>query len=198
MTRGADLEGPVMDRVWEQYVLAATTIRDVLSETECDDVKRDALRVGLSRSTVIKGKRIKPSRARTSNQAVLERTPEREWLYERVLTIAEAVNAEFWRFSVTGIENMQVLRYKPTQRFKWHYDTYPGSLRKLTCVINLSSPQSYWRGGLRLKGAHKNIEHSRLQGAATLFPPFIMHKAAAPWLGERWVLVAWLTGPAWA
>lgn len=187
-----------MDAVWEQYALMAKSTCNVLSASECEVVKRDALSVGLSRSMVVKGKRIKPSRTRNSYQAVLQRTPEREWLYQRILSMADAVNSDCWRFAVTGIENLQVLRYRPMQRFKWHYDIYPGSLRKLTCVINLSPPTSYWRGGLQLKGPHQNREHARMQGAATLFPSFIMHKAAAPWWGERWVLVAWLTGPAWA
>jgi len=187
-----------MDVVWEQYALLAKSTCNVLSSAECDAVKKDALSVGLSRAMVIKGKRIRPSRNRNSDQAVLLRTPEREWLYQRILSLTEAVNSECWRFAVTDIENMHVLRYRPTQRFKWHYDTYPGARRKLTCVINLSAHTSYWRGGLQLKGPHQHKERARMQGAATLFPSFIMHKAAAPWWGERWVLVAWLTGPAWA
>jgi PKHD-type hydroxylase len=167
----------------------------VLSPAECETVQRAALSAGFSRSltTSRQGAGAKQSRQRTSHQAVLRRTPETEWLYERVLALGEKVNAEHWRFAITGMESMQALRYRPMQRFRWHYDALPG--RKITCVINLATPGSYWRGRLELKGAHEDRALAPLQGSATLFPSYLLHRATAPWWGERWSLVAWLTGP---
>src|SRR5512145_862373 len=109
--------------------------------------------------------------------------------------VGEKVNAEHWRFALTGIETMQVLRYRPMQRFKWHYDVAPGVGRKITCIVSLAPPESYWRGKLELMAGHQDYPLAPLQGSATLFPSYIVHRATAPWWGERWSLVAWLTGP---
>ncbi|NDC49736.1 MAG: 2OG-Fe(II) oxygenase, partial [Micrococcales bacterium] len=80
------------------------------------------------------------------------------------------------------------LRYRPLQKFDWHFDTFDGSDRKLTCVINLSRPEEYIGGGLRVEGDWDGVEKSTHQGSANFFPTI--------W-GTRWALVAWITGPAW-
>jgi PKHD-type hydroxylase len=135
------------------------------------------------------------SKERTSHQAVLRRGPETEWLFERLLFVGGKVNGDLWRFALTGIENLQVLRYRPMQRFRWHFDSLPGSGRKITCVVNVGDPGAHWRGKLELMASHEGRSLARLQGSATLFPSYLPHRATAPWWGERWSLVAWLTGP---
>jgi hypothetical protein len=52
-------------------------------------------------------------RSRTCEVARLPRTKNREWLYERLMATNEAINAEYWRFALNSIEEVQVLRYKP-------------------------------------------------------------------------------------
>jgi PKHD-type hydroxylase len=185
----------VSDDKRPQHLMLARTLPGVLSPADCEIVKQAALEAGLSRSMVRTSKRLKASHQRTSYQAVLPRTPELEWLYERMLAVGRKGNAEHWRFALTGIETLQVLRYRPRQRFKWHHDVAPGSGRKLTCIVSLVPPGSYWRGGLELMAAHQDGAFAPLQGSATLFPSYIMHRATAPWWGERWALVAWFTGP---
>src|SRR5262245_16542031 len=111
--------------------MLAGTVPGALSPAECEAVKQVALAVGLSRSMIRTSKRIKASHRRTSYQARLPRTPEIEWLYERMLAVGKKANAEHWRFALTGIETLQVLRYRPRQRFKWHHDVAPASGRKI-------------------------------------------------------------------
>ena len=185
---------------WKQLPILAKSLAGVLSAQQCEAIKKDALALGLLPAQVAKRSAggTKRSRHRTSDAVRLPRTPDREWLVSHLREKSEAVNAEFWRFAITGIEDLQVLRYKPMQFFRWHFDTYGGSSsRKVTCIINLSSPQSYWRGGLQVRGPHPDRAIAPLQGAGTWFPTYVQHRATAPWWGERWVLVAWLTGPAW-
>lgn len=183
---------------WQQQAILAKSIAGVLTVEQCEAIKTDALALGLRPADVVKrGGGRKRSRHRTSDAVKLPRTPEREWLADHLWKRSEAVNAEFWRFAITGIEDLQVLRYRPMQFFRWHFDEYGGSSRKLTCIVNLSSPQSYWRGGLQVRGPHSGRALAPLQGAGTWFPTYVQHRATAPWWGERWVLVAWLTGPAW-
>jgi PKHD-type hydroxylase len=181
------------ENLWRQQTLNARTLPGVLTPDECEAVKQAALSAGFSRSKVSTRKGHKESRKRTSDEAVLQRSPETEWLFERIGAIAEQENAEHWRFAITGMEKLLVLRYRPMQRFRWHYDAAPG--RKLTCVINLDAPGSHWRGKLELNGGHHDPALVHLQGAATLFPSYLLHRASAPWWGERWSLVTWFTGP---
>jgi hypothetical protein len=140
-----------MSEAWKQYPLHAKSTPALLTEEECESVKSDALAAGLSRAQVLYGDeaRARDSRNRTSDVARLPRSAEREWLYQRIKVRSEALNAEYWRFTLTDLDEIQVLRYQPSQQFGWHFDVFPGSPRKLTCVVNLSSPATYGRGGQR-------------------------------------------------
>ena len=186
------MEGP-----WKQHPLHAKSREGVLTPAQCEAIKRDALAAGMSRAVVLTKTGPRPSRKRTCDDVRLPRNPEREWLYRLILDSTERVNARYWRFAITGVEDIRVLRYRPLQRFQWHYDAYAGSLRKLTCIVNLSNPRSYRGGGLQVLGKHHGDAVAPRQGAGTWFPTYLRHRATAPWLGERWVLVAWLTGPPW-
>lgn len=188
-----------VDNRWKQFALYAKSVPSLLTVEECNAVKEDALSLGIEPARVLTARtgssQISPMR--TCGSVSLPRMAEREWLYERLFKASEAVNARYWRFALDGMEDLRVLRYRSFQFFRWHYDVFPGSSRKVTCVVNLSSPKSYWRGGLEINGWQAGEKEAHLQGAATWLPGYLRHRAKAPWLGERWVLVAWLTGPAW-
>ena len=134
---------------------------------------------------------------RTNFHARLPRNEQNEWLYARVMAKGREINEEFWRFAIDGIDEIQVLRYRPMQRIDWHFDTAAGYHRKIACVVTLSPPESHWRGELEIVGRHDNKSEAPLQGAATWFPTYLRHRATRPWWGERWSFVAWLTGPDW-
>ena len=113
--------------------------------------------------------------------------------------LTDSINAEQWRFDIQGIQQLQILRYSPLQKFSWHWDCYTSEapVRKLTAVVNLSAPTEYLGGGLQVKADIDNVRFIREQGAGCWFPSYVEHRARAPIFGTRWVLVAWLTGPAW-
>ena len=122
-----------------------------------------------------------------------------KWLYSYVAAVTDEVNSEHYRFDITDMQQLQVLRYRPGQWFRWHFDAIEteGDIRKMTMVINLSRPNDYYLGGLRVDGNWHNVKHAEDQGAASFFPSWMKHCARAPIWGTRWVLVAWITGPAW-
>lgn len=90
--------------------------------------------------------------------------------------------------------SVRILRYRPFQRFRWHTDARPEGIRKLTCIVALSPRGTHWRGGLEVRGEHQGRATARREGSVTWFPSYVRHRATAPWWGERWVLVTWLTG----
>ena len=185
---------------FKQKILTAVTVPSVLTSSQCDLVIHDAQQIGMKRAPVLAkdGSRVTSLR-RTCASCWVPKSNSFKWLYSYVAAVTDEVNKEHYRFDITDMQQLQVLRYRPGQWFKWHFDTIEteGDIRKMTMVINLSRPSDYWLGGLRVDGNWHNVEQSRDQGSASFFPAWMKHCARAPIFGTRWVLVAWITGPAW-
>ena len=185
-------------KAFKQKILTAVTIPQVLTRSQCEMVIADSKALGMRRAPVLaKDGTNVISRTRTCSSCWIPKSPHFQWLYNYVAAVVDEANTAHYQFDITDMQQLQVLRYQPFQKFKWHFDTYDGSDRKLTCVINLSDPKSYLGGGLVVAGDWDGVERSTHQGSANLFPSWMKHKAKAPLLGERWSLVAWITGPAW-
>jgi hypothetical protein len=184
---------------FKQKVLTAAVDRYVLTPTQCMMLRQDAQVIGMKRAPVLAkdGVTRTVSRTRTCTSCWIPFAPHYKWLYSIINELTMAINAEHYRFDVTGVQQLQILRYSPLQRFSWHWDTFTGSDRKLTAVVNLSAPTEYLGGGLQVKADIDNVRFIREQGAGCWFPSYIEHRARAPIWGTRWVLVAWFTGPAW-
>ena len=137
------------------------------------------------------------SPTRTCASCSLHKAPHFQWIYNYIAAVTDEVNNEHYQFDIMDMQSIQVLRYRPGQWFHWHYDTFDGSDRKLTVVINLSAPNDYIGGGLQVEGDWIRQDKARDQGSASFFPAWLKHRARAPIWGTRWALVAWITGPAW-
>ncbi len=183
---------------FKQKILTAVTVPQVLTRSQCEMIRSDADIIGMKRAPVMAkdGSHVR-SMTRTCASCWLPKAPHFQWLYNYVAAVTDEVNTAHYRFDVMDMQNLQVLRYRPGQWFKWHFDTFDGSDRKLTMVINLSRPEEYVGGGLQVDGDWYNVERHRDQGAATFFPAWMKHRAKAPIWGTRWALVAWITGPQW-
>jgi hypothetical protein len=181
-----------------QKTLTASVDRYVLTPSQCDMIRNDADVIGMKRATVLnKDGGSKISFTRTCSSCWVPMSQHYKWLYSIMEELTAAINNEYWRFDVTGIQQLQILKYSPLQKFSWHWDTYSGSDRKITSVVNLSAPHEYFGGGLQVKADIDNARFIREQGAGCWFPSYIEHRARAPIWGTRWVLVAWYTGPNW-
>jgi len=108
-----------------QKVLTASVDRYVLTPTQCKMLRQDADVIGMKRATVLKkdGK-IKKSIARSCSSCWIAFAPQYKWLYSIMNELTDAVNAEHYRFDITGVQQLQILKYNPLQQFWWHYDTY--------------------------------------------------------------------------
>ena len=187
-----------MIETFKQKVLTASVDRYVLTPGQCMMLRQDAEVIGMKRATVMKKDgTTRKSFARSCSSCWIPYGTHNNWIYKIMREITELINAEHWRFDITGMQQLQILKYNPLQQFWWHWDTFTGSDRKLTAVVNLSAPHEYLGGGLQVKADLENPRFIREQGAGTWFPSYIEHRARAPIWGTRWVLVAWLTGPSW-
>ena len=186
-----------MDK-FKQKILTAVCEPDVLTQGQCNMIRDDSEVIGMKRSHVMnKDGTSRKSYARTCSSCWVPFAEHYKWLYEVVRGVAMDLNDEHYRFEISGIQQLQILRYRPGQFFLPHFDCFDGSDRKLTMVINLSDPSEFLGGGLRVECDLNGKENAKKLGAATIFPAYIRHQALPVFWGSRWVLVAWLTGGQW-
>jgi hypothetical protein len=185
---------------FKQKTLTAVTVPKVLTSSQCELVIHDASAIGMKRAPVLsKDGRSVRSWNRTCDSCWVPKSDLFKWLYNYVAAVTDEINNEHYQFDITDMQQLQVLRYRPGQWFRWHFDAIEteGDIRKMTMVINLSKPSDYFVGGLQVDGNWHNVNQASDQGAATFFPSWMKHCAKAPIYGTRWVLVAWITGPQW-
>lgn len=123
------------------------------------------------------------------------------WVMDRLLRLVAQANREVFDFDLTEFaESAQVARYGAERagHFGWHADVGDGVVarrRKLTMVVQLSEPEAYEGGTLELWAGHAPVAADRAQGAAVLFPGFVLHRVTPVTGGERSSLTIWAHGP---
>lgn len=114
-----------------------------------------------------------------------------------------------WRFDLTALGTLSILRYEASGHFEWHTDVlayeqadYPGIgsglERKLSVTVNLSDPGDYEGGDLQfLNGTGQLLTQSELRerGSVVVFPSTLGHRVTPITSGVRYALVGWMVGP---
>ena len=140
---------------------------------------------------------------RRSNINWMANENETKWVFERLAHVVSSLNAQFFRFELTGFgEQIQLTNYDSSEHgmYGWHVDfgmetTSPS--RKLSIVMQLSDPSDYEGGNLELMPKGKEIVKMKKQrGLIVAFPSWTLHQVTPVTQGNRQSLVAWITGPA--
>jgi PKHD-type hydroxylase len=132
---------------------------------------------------------------RRAQVAWIKPTAGSHWLFSKTERLFAAAQQEFG-FDLDGlVEPIQYTRYGPGGFLEWHMDLIPdGSLvRKLSLSVQLTQPDEYQGGELEFFGSDA-CEDFRAQGAAVLFPSYLMHRVSRVLAGTRHALVAWAYG----
>jgi PKHD-type hydroxylase len=179
-------------------MIAVHSVSDAFSGADCarlldtvrETVPRDA---GLVRHG-------RDHNLRRADVVWLDEVPETDWVMERIIDIVRTANRDVFGFDVTEFaESPQVARYGAERQghFDWHSDIGEGRLaerRKLTIVVQLSDPDAYDGGELDLMPGAGVQTAERAQGAATLFPSFVLHRVRPVTRGARRSLTVWCHG----
>jgi predicted 2-oxoglutarate/Fe(II)-dependent dioxygenase YbiX len=119
-----------------------------------------------------------------------------ELIYKLLAQKATELNAEIWRMSLTGIyEPVSILRYRTADWIRPHIDAdyrVPDP-SKLSCSIQLVPKDSFTGGVLTI--AESEVFQLDI-GDAVVFPSHMLHTVSPIKSGERFVLAAWVHGPA--
>lgn len=125
---------------------------------------------------------------------------ETRWVYEAMEAAALRMNAETYRFDLTGFsENFYYHTYDGAlgEHFGWHVDA--GSRtpqpRKLSLILHLSDTAEYEGGEFEVKGPIEDYVGVQGKGLITAFPSHRIHRVKPVTQGVRRSLVMFATGP---
>lgn len=117
--------------------------------------------------------------------------------YSKLAYLAASVNAFWWKFDLTELSNVEVLRYQEGGHYDEHVDRFGGfQTRKLTSITFLSDKGSYQGGDLLLRTSQGIVQTPKDQGTTVFFPSWLPHQVTPVTAGERRVASAWFRGPA--
>lgn len=179
---------------WETYV----AFEQRFSADECRDLIALAQQAGTQVAQVGAGA-VRP--LRRSRVHFLQWHPEVQWVFERLAQVAQEARRWYPFHLCALVEGVQLTHYASTEagHYDWHRDMGSGAAsgRKLSLALQLSDPGSFEGGALEmasLPGDDKTVTHMA-QGSVMAFPAWEMHRVCPVTSGERWSLVAWVSGP---
>jgi len=141
------------------------------------------------------------AKIRRSQVSWLNKDQETAWVFNKLGHIASSLNAQYYRFDLTGFgEALQLTNYDQSEQgmYGWHQD-YGGKIspsRKLSLVLQLTDPSQYEGGNLQvMTGGQPQIVRKQ-RGLVAAFPSYVLHQVTPVTSGNRQSLVAWVSGPA--
>jgi PKHD-type hydroxylase len=137
------------------------------------------------------------SEYRLSEISWLNENDETSWLYLKLAEHAKIANEAMWNFDIWGFgDSLQYTRYYGNGgHYDWHADLGPGiSNRKLSCVLQLSTPEEYEGGELQMNPGGNIISVPKGLGTLCFFPSFLLHRVTPLSSGVRLSLVTWFRG----
>ena len=142
------------------------------------------------------------AQARRSEVDWLDNTPDTKWVFDKFADVALRLNAEHYRFDLTGFgEPLQLTHYDQADNGMngWHQDYGTRVSRKLSMTMQLTNPSEYEGGDFEFFNLvnFPDKEIIRKQGTILFFPSFLEHQATPVTKGKRNTLAAWFEGPKW-
>lgn len=136
---------------------------------------------------------------RRSQVSWLNNNPNTKWVFEKLAHVASQLNAEHFRFDLTGFgENLQLTNYDQSENgmYGWHQDYGESISRKLSMAVQLTDPSEYEGGNLQTLTTGEPVNVRKQRGLIAVFPSYVLHQVTPVTQGSRQSLVAWVSGPA--
>ncbi len=128
----------------------------------------------------------------------LSNTPDTAWVFEKLADVVSKINAEHFRFELTGFgEPLQLTNYNQAEHgmYGWHQDFGGGISRKLSMAVQLTDPSEYEGGNLQMLTSSEPQTVRKQRGLIAVFPAYMLHQVTPVTQGSRQSLVAWVSGP---
>lgn len=149
------------------------------------------------RGTILGDSENEHSDHRDSEISWLYENQETRWIHEKLVDYAVKANTAMWNFDIWGFgDSLQYTKYfGDGGHYDWHLDIGPGvSNRKMSCVLQLSTPEEYEGGQLQINRGGPIVEVPKGLGTLVFFPSFLLHRVTPLSSGVRKSLVTWFCG----
>lgn len=177
-------------------------LKGAFSEEECAQIITDGLAKQLDPG-YSPGMMIDPNIRSSMIRFLYKGNEQYDWIFERFWNLLSQAKHEY---EITTLNFLQFTEYDSTYsgHFVKHRDTqifyHPTRTfyleRKMTCVVQLSSPDTYLGGDLSLYPEEgEPILADKERGSAIIFPSTMLHDVSKVTNGTRYSLVAWFEGP---
>jgi PKHD-type hydroxylase len=180
-------------------------LENIFSNEELEKIITHFDTLGLDKSEISQhGNGILDGSIRTSLVKLHSVSPANEWIFARLNQAAQQANDHFFRFNLTGYDELQYTVYKGNgAHYDFHTDMpYWANLdtyltRKLSFSLILSDPDQYDGGEFEFITDHPNkpVKAEQKKGDLILFPGWMIHRITPVLKGERKSLVGWIMGP---
>lgn len=164
---------------------------------ELDVIKNSVNNIPFNQATVVSGNDLKD---RSSSIKWIPQNEEFDWVYQRLMTMAQEANENVWKFNLLSAPEMiQYTEYYDyaNGHYTWHQDIGPGILskRKVSITVQLSDSTDYDGGDLEIWGGGDHLMRpERGKGNVILFPSYMMHRVTPITRGTRTSFVLWVGG----
>lgn len=177
---------------WEPRYLPSA-LESVLTPEMCERTISLAREIGFEPSMIYPGTgsgRIEDDRVSESVWIPPDRFPD---LYRIIGDTLKETNDRFYRFSIYGMNAIQIIRYEPGSFFRSHCDIAGGdsARRKISLIVQLSDPDDYEGGDLAF---FEQLSVPKARGFGCVFPSWCMHRVEKVTKGTRYSLAAWAKG----
>jgi PKHD-type hydroxylase len=131
---------------------------------------------------------------------------ELDYVFDELWKLASWANRDWFDVHISKLDYFQIAEYDSANagEYKTHHDIFymngdPYYHRKLSCVIQLSDPNTYEGGDLVFEHVqhYPDREEMRQKGTVIFFPSFVRHAALPVTAGKRYSVAAWFDGPKW-
>lgn len=174
-------------------------IKSAFTKQECAAIIDLYGKGNLTESSIYKnGVSSLDSKVRDSSIMFFGPDAQNRWIYEKLSSISQYLNNEFFKFDVSGFEEgLQFTRYTaPGGNYNYHVDKiFNGPIRKLSVVVQLSESSDYEGGDFQFLDGVEPDNLIRDIGSVLAFPSYSLHRVSAVTKGTRHSLVGWISGP---
>lgn len=143
---------------------------------------------------------------RKSKVKMFNPNEENSWIFNKIKSVGELINTEFYRFDLIGFNHLQYTEYDEEYKGKYdfHIDISLGAdsplvmqfaQRKLSLVLFLSDSDEYEGGQFEIMTGGNCVTVEQKKGRVIAFPSWVLHRVTPVTKGNRKSLVCWICGP---
>jgi PKHD-type hydroxylase len=166
--------------------------KNLFSKEECQNIINIAKDKGL-----VEGETLSKLDVRQSKISWLYPNDNMSLVFQKVTDVINKLNEQYFKFDLFGLnEGFQFTNYEsPSGKYGKHVDrdmNFP--VRKLSISVQLTDPEEYEGGELKLYFGDEGIIVDKTQGTLIMFPSYVLHEVMPVTKGTRNSLVTWVTG----